>query len=63
MFCQSESTSELNQTQEHQLLSNTWHSLLSSPDAKLSRFQVPCSTLLEVEPMKTQLIPQNPVFN
>lgn len=59
---QNESTSEPNQTQEHQLLSNTLHSLLSSPNAKFSSFQLLCSILLGVEPMKTQLMSQSPVY-
>lgn len=60
-ICQSESTSELNQTQECQLLSSILHSLQSNPNVRFSCFGVLSSIPLGEEPKKTQSMSQNPV--
>lgn len=57
----SESTNELNQKQEHQLLSNTLHSLQSCPDAIFSCFLVLSSVPPRKEPSRILLLSRNPL--
>lgn len=61
LFYRSESTTELNQIQGYQLLSNTSHSPQSNPNVRLSCFLDFSSVPLTVVPKETQLMSQNPI--